>query len=210
MFLVPLTPRSALTSRCKVAFGDANPRHVHRKSKSTICCPDGVAESWKQRGLLREPASHFPAMRHFAVDHSVQKKSEVLACLDWPNRPLLQLAWSGMMNRVSSLSAPLLTLGHHVKERTNQASVLFPFPLLSICNNQIHKDLLKTDASTPTHVSVPTKHKHNQANFFFHLQAQKNSACAHMLTSTHFCNPLYDAIAVRCFTAVPTAGIPHW
>lgn len=151
-----------------------------------ICCPDGLRKKSgikkkKKKSLLREPASHFPVMRHFCSQRgercrsSYKKKSEAPGCLDSPNRPSAQVsvlrpAWSGMMNRVSPPSAPLLTLGHHVKACTNQAPAPPPIPLslllllLSTCNKQIHNASLKTDANTLTHASIPTRHKQNQAD----------------------------------------------
>lgn len=188
--------------------------------------PRRPATSWKKKGggLLREPASHFPVMRHFcwdaqkkesAVDHAVCYKRNQRLCgvrndqTDLPSQvALLQPAWSGMMNRVSSPSAPLLTLGHHVKACTNQATALFsPFTLLSMCTKQIHKASLETDANTLTHARIPTKDKQNQADLRSFCE-RRTIMPAH--TNTHSCNPCYDAIAVRGFTAAPTAGIPHW
>lgn len=99
----------------------------------------------KNRGggeLLRGPASHFPAMRHFArmlkkqesaVDHRVrlQKKSEARGCLDWPNRPSVTGSFvaAGLVWRDELLHRPpLLTLGHHVRACTNQATALLLEP----------------------------------------------------------------------------------
>lgn len=63
---------------------------------------------------------------------------------------VLQPACSGMMNRVSSPSAPLLTLGHHVKACTNQAKV----PLLFYSPEHMQQ------ADTQTFTQNRCKHAH--------------------------------------------------
>ena len=85
----------------------------------------------------------------------------------------------------------------------------FAFTLLSMCNKQIHKASLKTDANTLTHASLPAKYKQNQAGLCSFASAEQLATLAHKHTRLHFCDPCYDAIAVRGFTAAPTAGIPH-
>lgn len=86
---------------------------------------------------------HFCSQRGERCRSSYKKKSEAPGCLDSPNRPSAQVsvlrpAWSGMMNRVSPPSAPLLTLGHHVKACTNQAPAPPPSPFPSFYSSWAH------------------------------------------------------------------------
>lgn len=114
-----------------------------------------------------------------------------------------------MMNRVSSPSAPLLTLGHHVRACTNQATVLFLLPSWTYAKSRYTK-LHSKQMQRHSHMWLYLLHINKIKQTFVHLREQNNYTCTQTCTNTHFCNPCYDAIAVRGFTAAPTAGIPHW
>lgn len=102
------------------------------------------------------------------------------------------------------LSSPLLTLGHHVKACTNQATSFFllaPRAYEAGRYTKLHSKQMQTRSH------IPRKHKQNQTNLCSFASADRLRS--HAQKRLHFCNLRYDAIAVRGFTAAPTAGIPH-
>lgn len=100
---------------------------------------------------------------------------------------LLQLAWSGMTNRVSSASLLLSSWPWVIMSERAQIKQQCPFSstLPSVRSEQIHKSSLETDAKTLTHASIP---KQNQADLCLlpsaqHLRSQRARAHTHTHTN---------------------------
>lgn len=165
------------------SFCDANLRHVCAEVKrckyaaQTACEKKIWNKKKKKKSLLREPASHSPVMRHFCSQRGERCRSSykkeirgsgMFRFNEQTFRPGIcaaaSLVWHDEQGLSSIGSSPDPGSSCQSMHKSSPPPPSLLLLLLSTCNKQIHNALLKTDANTLTHASIPTRHKQNQAD----------------------------------------------